>query len=576
MQNCLLTSAAALCFIAFPAYGSESRAAENGQSASTSTRQPEADRKRLEADLRYLADDSLEGREAGTTGYALAAGYVAGQYAALNMLPAGTDGTYFQAVPMVSSKLEFGGRTKLDIKDAAGAAIFPAGSAGDDYFIFPRLGEVSGDIEGDLVFVGYGFASDGYKQDDFANIDLTGKIAVILRGGPHSLNSEERAHFGATISERISERGAIGAITLITPEDTAQVPFERIKDYFRGNFMTWADRNGVAFIKSPAIRGTAFLSPAMSEALFKGQQTSWADVTMYKAGEREILPSFEMGLTARMVGQAIVGTSTSPNVIGMVPGTDPAVADEYVVITAHLDHTGKVPTPEEGDDKINNGAMDNATGVASMLEAARILQNNPGRRPVVFIALTAEEKGLVGADYFARNPTLGSGQVVANINLDMPILTYEFTDVIAFGAERSTLFPEVEAAAASRGISLSPDPVPEEGSFTRSDQYRFVEQGVPAVYLATGWANGGKEAQKDFLANHYHRVSDEASLVDFEQLGRFTDVNYAIIRNIANMAQKPVWKAGDFFAKTFAGETEEQAGSEKSRQDIAPATVTWK
>lgn len=516
-----------------------------------------SDRARLEADVRYLADDSLEGREAGTTGYALAAGYVAGQFAALGIKPAGNDGTYFQSVPMVSVRLEFGGKSGLQITNPQGAAILPQSTAGEDYFTFPKQGKTTGEVEGELVFVGYGFAAEGYEQDDFAGLDLTGKVAVVLRGAPDTLNSEERAYFGDTLSQRLSKRGAIGIITVFTPTDAKQFTFEQLRGYLRSTLMAWAQPDGTVFSEAPGIQGSAIMSSALSQALFEGQPISWDDVDAYKSGKRADLPSFNMGLTARIMGESTVGTISSPNVIGIIPGTDPAVAGEYVVVTAHLDHTGVTPTPDEGDDEIFNGAMDNATGVASMIEAARLLRNNPGRRPVVFVALTAEEKGLVGSDYFARNPTLGDGQIVANINLDMPILNYEFTDVIAFGAERSTLFPELQAATASQGIALSPDPAPEQGIFTRSDQYSFVEQGVPAIYLATGIANGGAAAGGEFLANHYHQVSDEAGLIDFEQLGRFTDMNYAIIRGVASMAEKPVWKAGDFFARTFGGEMEE-------------------
>ncbi len=548
-MNRLLIAAAAVSLVAPPVYG---------QSGPSAADQQESDRSRLEADVRYLADDALEGREAGTSGHALAAGYVAGQFAALGLQPAGNAGTYFQSVPMVSVRLEFSESAGLEISDKSGTAILRESVLGEDYFTLPKRGQTMGETRGELVFVGYGFAADGYEQDDFAGIDLKGKIAVVVRGAPDTLNSEERAYYGDTTSQRLSERGAVGVITLFTPTDAQQFTFEQLGGYLRSTLMAWAQPDGTVFTRAPGIEGSAILSTAMSKDLFDGQPVSWEDVVRYQSGELDTLPSFEMGLTARIAGQSSVGTSSSPNVISLIPGTDPSVADEYVIVTAHLDHTGITPTPEEGDDEIYNGAMDNATGIASMLEAARLLRDNPGRRPVVFVAVTAEEKGLVGSDYFARNPTLGSGEMVANINLDMPILNYEFTDVIAFGAERSTLFSEVEAATASQGIALSPDPMPQEGLFTRSDQYSFVEQGVPAIFLVTGWANGGAAAQAEFLT-HYHQPSDEISLIDFEQLGRFTDVNYAIIRNVANMTQKPVWKAGDFFAKTFGGEMEQSA-----------------
>jgi hypothetical protein len=502
--------------------------------------------------VRYLAHDSLEGREAGTTGYALAAGYVAGQFAALGINPAGNGGTYFQSVPMVSMRLEFGDQSALQITNARGVTVLPESAAGDDYFTFPKSGKSVGEVEGELVFVGYGFAADGHEQNEFAGIDLTGKIAVVVNGAPPTLNSEERAYYNDTKAHRLSERGAVGFITLFTPTDAQRYTFDDLRGYLRGTLMSWALPDGTVFSQATGIQGHAILNLELSQALFDGQPVSFEDVDAYQSGKRADLPSFAMGLRARIMGESTVGTLTSPNVIGMIPGTDPAVADEYVVVTAHLDHVGMVPTPEDGDDEIFNGAMDNATGVASMIEAARLIRDNPGRRPIVFLAVTAEEKGLVGSDYFARNPTLGHGEIVANINLDMPVVTDEFTDVIAFGAERSTLFPQVQAAAARQGITLSPDPMPQRGLFTRSDQYSFVQQGVPSIFLVPRRANRDKAPGKRW--NHYHKVSDEVELIDFEQLGRFTDVNHAIIRNVANMAEKPVWNAGDFFAKTFGGE----------------------
>lgn len=220
---------------------------------------------------------------------------------------------------------------------------------------------------------------------------------------------------------------------------------------------------------------------------------------------------------------------------------------------AHLDHLGVKPTPEEDDDEIYNGAMDNASGVASLLESARMLASSPPKRSVIFIAVTAEEKGLNGSDYFARNPTVPTDNIVAVVNLDMPILNYPFADIVAFGAERSTLYSPVEQAAIAHELQFSPDPVPEQGLFTRSDHYMFVRQGVPAVYIKPGFANGGEEAQATFRGTHYHEPSDETALMDFDSLRRFTDVNADIARNIANMPERPVWNAGDFFGSTFHG-----------------------
>jgi len=226
--------------------------------------------------------------------------------------------------------------------------------------------------------------------------------------------------------------------------------------------------------------------------------------------------------------------------------------DEYVVLTAHLDHLGIRPTEAQGDDEIYNGAMDNAVGVASMIDVARMLKEHGARRSVLVVAVTAEEKGLLGSSYNAANPTVPAHSVVANVNLDMPILSYPFADVVAFGSDHSTLAAPVSAAAGDFGLTFSPDPAPEQGFFVRSDQYSYVREGVPAVNLDLGWANGGEAAQEEFLDRHYHRLSDEVELVDFTQLERFTAVNYAIARNVADLPERPVWNEGDFFGDLFA------------------------
>jgi Zn-dependent M28 family amino/carboxypeptidase len=223
-------------------------------------------------------------------------------------------------------------------------------------------------------------------------------------------------------------------------------------------------------------------------------------------------------------------------------------------MTAHLDHLESHGTNE---DKTFNGAMDNASGVATMLEVARALARDGQRprRPVLFAALVGEEKGLLGADYLARNPVVapGDGKVVGVVNFDMPVLTYPFTDVVAFGAENSTLGPTVAAATAKAGIALAPDPMPEEGLFTRSDHYRFVQQGVPSVFLMTGFAGPGEKAFRDFLATHYHRASDDLKLpFDWQAGARFAEVNYHIVRAIADAGEAPRWYAGNFFGEEFA------------------------
>ena len=246
-------------------------------------------------------------------------------------------------------------------------------------------------------------------------------------------------------------------------------------------------------------------------------------------------------------------TFRAPNVIGVIPGSDPKLKDEYVVITAHLDHVGM--SRGSGADKIHNGAMDNASGVATMLEAARafVTDGKPPRRSIMFVAVAAEEQGLLGSRFLARNPLVGSGRMVANVNLDMPILLYDFQDVIAFGAEHSTMGPIVSAAAAKMNIALSPDPVPSQNLFVRSDHYSFVQAGIPAVFLVPGFKNGGDEAFREFERKHYHQVSDDLSLpFDWNAAAKFAKINYMIAREIADRDEAPLWYEGNSYGERYA------------------------
>ena len=244
----------------------------------------------------------------------------------------------------------------------------------------------------------------------------------------------------------------------------------------------------------------------------------------------------------------------------MIPGSDPVLSNEYVVLSAHLDHVGTNENAK-GDDKIFNGAMDNATGTSMLLEVARAFMNygfRP-RRSILLVSVTAEEKGLLGAEYFAHFPTVPAKSMVANVNLDMPVLLYDFQDVIAFGAEHSSLGEVTERAVAKAGIVTTPDPMPEQNLFVRSDHYRFVQQGIPSVFLMTGFLetpdgqNGG-EIFKNFLATNYHSPKDAPDQpLNYKAGAKFAFVNFLIANEIANAKERPTWNEGNFFGNTFAG-----------------------
>ncbi len=521
-------------------------------SASAFAESVEIDGDMLERDVRILSHDNMEGREAGTRGYARAAGYVAGRYAAIGLEPAGDDGTYFQNVPLLSYQIadEGNGVTMVSTGGEIPLTIF------EDFYITPNPTVASGEIEGELVFIGYGIDMPG--RNDFEGIDLEGKIAVRLSGAPTDINTEERAHYRSTLAKRLSDRGAIGMVLVWTPQLEDRNGWDRTVEHARHRTnMTWVQPDGRPYLEAPNVMASVVLSPDQSRALLAGQEFGYDEMAAAELTPSAQMPSFELGKSARISFASTSSRIESPNVIGMLPGSDPEVADEYVVLTGHLDHIGIRPTEDEGDDEIYNGAMDNAVGIASILEVARLLTANPPRRPTLFISLAAEEKGLLGSSYNAVNPTVPREHVVANVNLDMPILTYDFSDMVAFGAERSNLYPHVVAAAEENGVILSPDPMPEEGLFVRSDQYSYVLAGVPASYLDIGFGNGGEPHHRDFLNNHYHEASDHIEHVDFEALERFVAVNYSSARNIANMAERPAWNEGDFFGELYAESLEE-------------------
>ncbi|MGI9271067.1 MAG: M28 family metallopeptidase [Woeseiaceae bacterium] len=510
---------------------------------------------RLEADVRFLSHDMLEGREAGTRGYDLAALYVAEAYRGIGLDPGGDDDSYFQQVPLREVKRDPNGIAKLTLsKDGKTIDL----TANEDFYVFSSPQDTQAIVEAPAVFAGYALVSDEHDRDDFEGLDVEGKVVFTLTGAPKFLNSEERAYHSAMKGRNASDRGAIGVVGIYTDTFASVFPFTRLVEYYSTiSGMRWLDVEGQPFTLSPNVRGVGVMSRNGAEQVFSNSEHDWPEILAAAESEAGEVTGFDLGINARIEVDSLHRQSESPNVVGILPGSDPVMRDEYVILSAHLDHDGMQPNEDPNDDEIFNGAMDNAVGVAAMLEVSRLLSINPPKRSVVFVALAAEEKGLLGSDFFARNPTVPSESMVAVVNLDMPIMTYDFTDVVAFGAERSTLFPVVEAALEQHGLILSPDPLPDEGLFTRSDHYSFVKQGIPAVYLSPGFAAGGEQAQAEFRQAHYHKVSDEVEHVDFDVLAKFSDTKYSIALGIANMATRPVWKRGDFFGRTFEGPMED-------------------
>lgn len=501
---------------------------------------------RMHGHVAFLADDALEGREAGTRGFDLAAVYVASQFQSIGLQPAGGDG-WRQPVRLIEQSLV--GSPAVSWTDDDGTA--HAWTADEHILIGASVQEGVVDLNAPMVFVGYGLDAPEFGVNSYEGVDARGKIVVIMRGTPSALPSEVAAHLSSTGLEVAQAHGAVGAIVIANRRDMENFTWAMLAGFVTGPQLSAADQEGRPVSRSPEIAVGGVLSHPAATVLFSAAPAnleSLLDATHQGAA----LPSFALPGTLAVRSETAVRGTESANIVGLLPGTDPSLAGQPILVTAHLDHEG-IDGDESKADRIYNGAMDNASGIAAMIEAARILAADPPRRPVMFVALTAEEKGLLGAAYMAANPLIPNADIAAVVNLDMPILTYDFEDMVAFGAEQSTLGDLVGQAAAAEGLTLTPDPTPEEMYFVRSDHYEFVKAGVPAVFLATGPGGPGAAATADFVANHYHQPSDDLNLpIDWNAAAKFARLNAAIIRSIGDAEQRPLWREDSFFGRTFA------------------------
>jgi len=514
---------------------------------------------RLRAHIEFLAADELKGRLPGTEGYDIAAAYVASHFRQMGLLPAGSEGSYYQQVPLRRAWQEEGSATMtLARGDAVREFAFV-----DEFYLGPSTVHEDSSLTAGMVFAGYGIHAPELDYSDYGQVDVAGKIVVTLGGQPLDFPSEEGAHFasGRERARAMVARGAVGWVSIHTPRSEKRFQWERARSMVGMPAMGWLTASGEPFAAFPELRGRATVNHVAATELFDG-----AAFTLEHLLELDVngggLPVFPLEGTLAMRQKSRHEHIQSPNVAGLLPGADPVLGGEYLVYTAHLDHIG-VLAGEGHDDAINNGAMDNASGVAVMLETARLFadaqaRGKAPRRSVLFLAVTAEEKGLVGSEYYAQNPTVPVDSIAAVINLDMPVLLYEFGDVIAFGAEHSTLGEVVREAAGDFGVTLTPDPFPEQNIFVRSDHYRFVQRGVPSVFLVTGPASMHGDVDtgpifESFLKEHYHRPSDDTgNPINYPAAARFTRINARAGEIVTNQAERPSWREGDFFGTTFS------------------------
>jgi hypothetical protein len=504
-----------------------------------------ADGKRWWSHVAFLADDALEGRDTGSPGHRKAAEYVAREFEKAGLKPAGTRG-FLQPVELRSRTIDEAHSHLALVRQASQEPL----KLGEDAMISLRVDPAS-TVEAPLVFAGYGLSIPEVGHDDFRGLDARGKLVVYLRGAPPSIAGPLAAHAQSEgeRSEALRKAGAVGAIAIMNPKNM-DIPWERMA---LARFLPSMTLSDPSLDDNHGVKLSVAMNPAHADKLLVGSGHSLKEI-LEAADAGKPLPHFEIPAKLRATVAVTRGEVHSENVVGLLPGTDPGLRDEYVVFSAHLDHLG-VGKPINGD-AIYNGAMDNASGIASLLDVAAMLKDSGKslRRSVVFLAVTGEEKGLLGSKHFVHNPSVGQKKIVANINSDMFLPLYPLKTLTIFGLDESDLGADAVALASSMGISPEPDPEPQRNVFIRSDQYSFIRQGIPALMFKVGFAKGTAEEQtfKTWLKDRYHAPSDDLKQpVNKATAEAFDRFMARLLERVANRDERPRWKDTSFF-KRFA------------------------
>jgi len=403
-----------------------------------------------------------------------------------------------------------------------------------------------------MVFVGYGLSVPAAGYDDLKGLDLRGKVALYVRGGPDTLTGPLRSHAQATDVRWAGLRaaGAIGAASFM-PARGREFTWERAA---RNRFQPSLSLDDSTLDSTPGMRLSFRINPdSLGRFLAGSGHTAQEIESLADSGRR--LPVFPLATSIRSRVEYDRKTVESPNVVGIISGSDPKLRDQYVIVSAHLDHLG-VGVPVEGD-SIYNGAMDNASGVASLIEFARYARAipSPFRRSVILLAVTGEEEGLLGSHWFAARPTVPARSIVADVNLDMFLPIMPLKHVTVYGLHESDLGDRFTAIAAKSGIGTLDDAQPQRNIFIRSDQYSFIRRGVPSLFFEFGAPKGSGAGEQLRLWNrqHYHQPSDDLSQpVDLEAAAAFTRLLFEFTRQVANADEPPRWKPESFFRRFAA------------------------
>ena len=494
--------------------------------------------------VKVLADDNMEGRETGSPGLQRAEAYIVEQIAKVGLLPAGTDG-FYQSVKFT--------QRQVDEKKSA-AALVRDGKAeplvlGDDAYFSTRGDLGSEEINAPLVFIGNGLTIAEKNLDELAGLHLQSKIVVYVSGSPADIPGPLSATF-SSVEERwkaLKAAGAVGYIVIPNPA-SQEIPWSRI---------TLNRTHPTMDLAAPEFNETAGLQLAMifnsdkAEKLFAGSGHTFTEIAAL-AKDRKPLPRFPLSVALKAHRTVVKSELESANVVAKLPGRDPVLKDEYVVLSAHIDHIG-IGAPINGDN-IYNGAMDNGSGSALLLDEANELKSHPEklRRSVLFVFVTGEEKGLLGSKYFATHPTVDPKSMIANINTDMFLPIIPLKVMVIQGLAESDLGDRSASVVQSFGVKPIADPFPLHNYFVRSDQYSFVRRGVPAVALEIAAEPQTPEAQliDSWLATRYHAPSDDTNQpVNLASASLYEEIIRDLLINIANADSRPQWKSDSFFRR---------------------------
>ena len=493
--------------------------------------------------IKVIADDKLEGRDTGSRGEREAQKYAIEQLKAAGAEPAGVNG-FYQPVKLVSRQIVEKDCSLALIRDGQREPL----TLGEDAIIGTRVMPAR-EVEAPLVFAGYGLKVPEKNYDDFAGIDVRGKIIVIFSGSPAEIPGALASHY-QTAAERwkvLRAAGAIGIVSLINP-NSMDIPWSRMALNRAHPSM---DLDYPEFNETQGAKIAVTVNPPSAEKFFAGSGHSFEEIVAL-GKDRKPLPHFPLAVSLAAKTRVDVTKIESANLVAKIPGSDRVLKDEHVVLSAHLDHVG-IGEPINGD-RIYNGAMDNGSGSALVLDMAASFRRYPEklRRSILLVLVTGEEKGLLGSKYFAAHPSVPPKSIVADVNVDMflPIVPLKLLTVL--GLDDSDLGDRVREIAESFGVKVQPDPEPLRNLFVRSDQYNFIRHGVPSIIMSVAPEPGSPEVKtfKDWLTERYHAPSDDVDQpVDLAAARMYEEIVRALLINVANDQHRPEWKPDSFFRR---------------------------